>query len=475
MPALRKNSLTTKGRELECPICYECYSDKHWRLPKVLSCGHTLCSTCADRLDDDGSLECPLCRKITHTSECKQLSNDEDIMEKVSEKERCHDCGSKLGPLTRCRHCDRDFCADCLTEHDQNGFVQGVVLLGKTCYYFVYYLITGTYWLADRLLTWCSCLFKKIGIAIVALTYAYLAYVLTSYFVRYVRDLAPTPCVLPWRYDHFYWYSAKFDLPWEVAVSTDGHVIVSDLHRNSISDLTEDFLYDLVSDVDIGRGLAVDKHGNTFVSVGREVHVFHTDSGKPKTRIPLRGHFDMVRGLAVHRKHLYACAGQGFNVLTLNGSHVMRYNLPIVAHFIAVAPNGDIAISDAGSSVTIYRQKLPEMNQIHQRKEIQSVWLSAGFTRPGGVIVDCDGYIVVSDTRSGRLVKFDADGEFVDYVTEVKALKKPQGLALTTEGDIIVCDHGQGLVRRFSSRCRYSSFTRLMGSPWCSLITGPQK
>ena len=436
----------------------------------MLDCRHVVCLSCADQLGHGGEVKCPLCRQVTYVDAGTDIPNSAEIIEKLTTTEtRCHDCTNRLG-ICHCTHCDQEFCAQCLEEHMPNNVTQLLVSTIKALYKLCYYIVRITYWIIDRLLQWISRIFSKIGLVLVSLVYGYVAFVLVVELRQYLNNRVPKACVLPWGYDRVFWYGTQFDLPWEVAVSVQGHVIVSDLRRNSVTDLRGDFQYDLVTDSNVGRGLAVDNQGNTFVSVGRDIHVFRTNNGKQKMRITLQGNFDAVRGLAVHNDYVYACAGNGFNIVKTDGTHVMRYNLPTTPQFMDIAPNDDIVISDTAGSVVIYRQKLPDMNQLHQKKKIQSVWLGSGFSRPGGLVVDCDGNIIVADTTYGRLVKYNKDGKFVSYIKESKNLKKPQGLALSLEGDIIVCDHGAGLVVRYSSRCRYNSLTRLFGIPWCSLM-----
>jgi hypothetical protein len=42
---------------MECHICYEIFKD-----PRLLDCGHTFCFKCIDRLLENNSLACPICR-----------------------------------------------------------------------------------------------------------------------------------------------------------------------------------------------------------------------------------------------------------------------------------------------------------------------------------------------------------------------------------------------------------------------------
>ena len=45
----------------ECPLCCEIYDDQNF-LPRLLSCGHTFCSSCLETLLKNNSISCPECR-----------------------------------------------------------------------------------------------------------------------------------------------------------------------------------------------------------------------------------------------------------------------------------------------------------------------------------------------------------------------------------------------------------------------------
>ena len=61
------NNEKTEGihKELECPICLETL-----KKPKLLSCTHTFCLKCLEKIlikedDEKKSIRCPTCREIT--------------------------------------------------------------------------------------------------------------------------------------------------------------------------------------------------------------------------------------------------------------------------------------------------------------------------------------------------------------------------------------------------------------------------
>ena len=54
------------AEELACPVCFEDYDfQESARIPKLLDCRHTFCGPCIERsIEEDGSLECCICRLI---------------------------------------------------------------------------------------------------------------------------------------------------------------------------------------------------------------------------------------------------------------------------------------------------------------------------------------------------------------------------------------------------------------------------
>ena len=45
----------------ECSICFEHYNDQS-KCPRLLSCGHSFCSSCLERLLHGNTIDCPTCR-----------------------------------------------------------------------------------------------------------------------------------------------------------------------------------------------------------------------------------------------------------------------------------------------------------------------------------------------------------------------------------------------------------------------------
>ena len=60
--------------ELRCEICHTRF-DSHYNIPKVLACGHTICSRCLDRMRDKNINRCPFDRKVIEYDEDKVPNN----------------------------------------------------------------------------------------------------------------------------------------------------------------------------------------------------------------------------------------------------------------------------------------------------------------------------------------------------------------------------------------------------------------
>jgi hypothetical protein len=60
--------------ELRCEICSAKF-DSNYSIPKVLTCGHTVCSKCVERMRDKNLNRCPFDRKVLDFEEDKIAIN----------------------------------------------------------------------------------------------------------------------------------------------------------------------------------------------------------------------------------------------------------------------------------------------------------------------------------------------------------------------------------------------------------------
>ncbi len=76
-----------------------------------------------------------------------------------------------------------------------------------------------------------------------------------------------------------------------------------------------------------------------------------------------------------------------------------------------------------------------------------------GVVRPGGLAVDGQGAVYVSDPESHTVLKFDRSGRFLTswgaFGAGTAGFNTPLGLAVDGKGDILVADGGNGLIKRF--------------------------
>ncbi|CAG9328681.1 unnamed protein product [Blepharisma stoltei] len=67
IPVLVSNVSNTEAHvvftsKISCPVCLNAYDERDF-IPKILSCGHTLCNDCLQSINNLGLIACPLCKK----------------------------------------------------------------------------------------------------------------------------------------------------------------------------------------------------------------------------------------------------------------------------------------------------------------------------------------------------------------------------------------------------------------------------
>ena len=55
-----------------CPVCFEVYNDSNNK-PMMLPCGHALCNSCAQTLQENNNKECPVCKQSWGNIEVSKL------------------------------------------------------------------------------------------------------------------------------------------------------------------------------------------------------------------------------------------------------------------------------------------------------------------------------------------------------------------------------------------------------------------
>ena len=110
--------MASKGPE--CSICLESYNDKD-KCPRMLSCGHSFCSSCLERLLHGNTIRCPTCRNpIAVPSGVTGLSINFALLNIVDNQPKqpagntgsqvCEPCDKKHPATFCCLDCQENMC-----------------------------------------------------------------------------------------------------------------------------------------------------------------------------------------------------------------------------------------------------------------------------------------------------------------------------------------------------------------------------
>ena len=115
----------------ECSICFEHYNDES-KCPRLLSCGHSFCSSCLERLLHGNTIDCPTCRNpgavptgvegLLKNFALLDLVNDTP-KENVGSNTGSHDCeacGEKHPANFCCLDCKENMCKTAAQFHTRN-------------------------------------------------------------------------------------------------------------------------------------------------------------------------------------------------------------------------------------------------------------------------------------------------------------------------------------------------------------------
>ena len=121
--------MASKGPE--CSICYEHYNDQS-KCPRLLSCGHSFCSRCLERLLRGSTIDCPKCRNpVAVPSGVHGLSKNFALLDIVNETapkrntgttglHDCEACDENHPANFRCLDCKENMCKTAAQFHTRN-------------------------------------------------------------------------------------------------------------------------------------------------------------------------------------------------------------------------------------------------------------------------------------------------------------------------------------------------------------------
>jgi protein-L-isoaspartate(D-aspartate) O-methyltransferase len=130
----------SNNKNFSCKICYNNY-DESTRLPKAISCGHTLCDTCIKGISSKSSnsnYECPFCKKTIQKSFEPIIIYElipESPRRENEKKENLFMCPIHSDLLIFfCINCNHMICKDCvLKDHSGHKIGEGdIKIINKT-------------------------------------------------------------------------------------------------------------------------------------------------------------------------------------------------------------------------------------------------------------------------------------------------------------------------------------------------------
>ena len=125
--------MASKGPE--CTICFERFNDEN-KCPRMLSCGHSFCSCCLERLLHGNTIDCPKCRNtFVVPSGVHGLPTNFALLEIVNEtvpkqhaentshtgSHECEACDEKHPAAFICLDCTKNMCKTAAQFHTRNG------------------------------------------------------------------------------------------------------------------------------------------------------------------------------------------------------------------------------------------------------------------------------------------------------------------------------------------------------------------
>ena len=120
-----------------CAVCLEYLLDCN---PRYLSCHHSFCQQCLQKLTNDGQVSCPTCRAVTavpNNDVTKLTMNFQlvQIMEHLKQErqstvssQKCLFCSNEKAEY-KCRECNQVLCVACKTKHNKMKTFKSHVIL----------------------------------------------------------------------------------------------------------------------------------------------------------------------------------------------------------------------------------------------------------------------------------------------------------------------------------------------------------
>jgi sugar lactone lactonase YvrE len=216
------------------------------------------------------------------------------------------------------------------------------------------------------------------------------------------------------------------------------------------------------------RGVAIDSEGNAWVADTAHSRVQEFNSAGEF--VSQFGVENEPNGIALDAAgHIWVVSNQKVREFKTNGELILSFGSSGTgngqfgsAQGIAIGPSGNVwVVEKIVVSETLEKTRVQKFNSsgVYQSQFGKAGTGNGEFKSPEGIAIDSEGNILIADTGNNRIQEFNSAGEFVrKYSGEGEnALKSPSGVAIDSEGKVWVTDSGNNRIERFSSKGAFLS------------------
>ena len=218
------------------------------------------------------------------------------------------------------------------------------------------------------------------------------------------------------------------DYPCGVAVSDDGHIVVSEYSANIVSILSKE-----------GKKSKSFGKGTNNITFSNNQGVVITDDG-----------YILVADCGYHRIQKISMDGQYVTSVGSNGSDPLYFTYP---HGIAISPlKKHIYIADRSN----HRVQVLNPDLTFCRSFGKQGTGDGEFKNPTDIAIDSEGLVYVTDYSNHRVQKFTHDGQYLSKFDEGQGsgpgqLNSPTGIAVDNAGLVYVSEYSNHRVSVFTS------------------------
>jgi DNA-binding beta-propeller fold protein YncE len=216
------------------------------------------------------------------------------------------------------------------------------------------------------------------------------------------------------------------------------------------------------------RGVAIDSKGNAWVADTAHSRVQEFNSAGEF--VSQFGAVEVPKGIALDSEgHIWVVARAKVREFKTNGELILAFGGSGTgngqfgsAEGIAIGPSGNVWVVERTESLeSLEKTRVQKFNSsgVYQSQFGKKGTGNGEFESPQGIAIDSEGNILIADTGNNRIQEFNSAGEFVrKYSGEGEnALKSPAGVAIDSEGKVWVSDTGNNRIERFSAKGAFLS------------------